>query len=133
MDQGPLVSEQINAGARFLSEFQKYAPIQTAFWLKESEEGAWYLYVVSDQITDDNFDVAYGEVVRITGELRDPWFDPFQVKVAGIDDPLAKAVLEIQKQYSGGIATRYRGRQLGNVNVEEIYVYPLPITAGATP
>jgi hypothetical protein len=31
MDQGPLVTEQIEAGARFLGEFQKYLAIQTAF------------------------------------------------------------------------------------------------------
>ena len=79
MDQGPLVTEQINAGARFLGAFQKYLPVQAAFWLKDSEEDAWSLYVASDQITDDNFDVAYGEVVQIAGALQDPWFDPFQV------------------------------------------------------
>lgn len=128
MDQGPLVSESINAGARFLGEFQKYAPVQAAFWLKESEEGAWYLYVASDQITDDNFDVAYGEVGRIAGQLRDPWFDLFQVKVIGIDDPLARAMLEIQKKYPGRTRFRHDGCQLGNVSVDEIYLYPLPIT-----
>jgi hypothetical protein len=89
MDQGPLGTGQIKAGARFLGEFQKCFPVQVAFWLKESDTGAWYLYVASDQITDDNFDVAYGEVARIGGQISDPFFDPFQIKVIGVDDPLA--------------------------------------------
>jgi hypothetical protein len=127
MDPSPLVIQQIDAGARFLGEFQKYAPIQSAFWLKETDEEEWNLYVVSDQITDDNFDAAYGEVVRIAGQLQDPWFDPFQIKFSGVDEQLAKALLEIQKKYAGRLPTRYRGRQLGGVNVEEAYIYPIPI------
>src|SRR5260370_31574598 len=103
MDQGPLVSEQIEAGAGLLGEFRKYVPVQTAFWLKESEEGEWYLYVVSDQITDDNFDVAYGEVARLAGTIEDPWFDPFQVKLIGQDDPLARAVADLYRRYAGRI------------------------------
>src|SRR6266478_3627922 len=120
MDQGPLVIEQIDAGARFLGEFQKYLPIQTAFWLKEADEGAWNLYVVSDQITDDNFDVAYGEVVRIAGHLQDPWFDPFQVKLLGVDDPLAQAALDVQQRYPGRMPIRFHGKTFGGVSVDEV-------------
>jgi len=127
MDQGPLVSEQIDAGARFLGEFQKYLPIQISFWLKESDEGEWNLYVASDQITDDNFDVAYGEVVRIAGQLRDPWFDPFQVKLIGANDPLAQAALDIQRRFPGRMPTRFHGKIFGGVSVDEVYVYPSSI------
>jgi hypothetical protein len=131
MDQGPLVSQQIDAGAKFLGEFQKYLPVQSAFWLKESDEGEWNLYVVSDQITDDNFDVAYGEVLRIAGAIRDPWFDPFQVKLLGQDDPLAKAILDVQRRYPGRIPTRFHGKALGGRSVEEVVIYPLPFPAPA--
>jgi len=127
MDQGPLVIDQIDAGARFLAEFQKYVPIKTAFWLKDSDEGAWSLYVASDQITDDNFDVAYGEVLRIAGQLRDPLFDPFQVKLIGADDPLAKAALDSKRRYPGPVATRFHGKVFGGLPVEEMYVYPSPL------
>jgi len=83
MDYEPLVTERIEAGARFLREFDKYAPVSAAFWLKESERRFWHLYIASDEITDENFDLAYGEVVRIARELRDPWFDSLRVKVIG--------------------------------------------------
>src|SRR3954471_24639647 len=110
MDQGPLVIDQIDAGARFLGAFQKYTPVQAAFWLKEGDEGGWSLYVASDKITDDNFDVAYGEVLRIAGEPRHPPFDPFQVKLIGADDPLAKAALDTQRRYPGRVATGLHGK-----------------------
>ena len=96
MDQGPLVIEQINAGAKLASEFaMQYKPLQAAFWLKESEDEQWFLYLASDQIDDSNFDLAYGEVLRLLGPGPHMWLDPFQVKVTGIDDPVVKDVIDI--------------------------------------
>ena len=43
MDQGPLVTEQIDAGAKLVNDFDRRTPLQAAFWLKESEVGEWYL------------------------------------------------------------------------------------------
>ena len=131
MDQNPLVIDQTDAGTRFLAEFQKYLPVRAAFWLKESGESGWSLYVASDHITDDNFDVAYGEVLRIAGEIRDPHFDPFQVKLIGLDDPLAKAALDIHRRYPGPVATRFHGKTFGGLPVEEVYIYPSPIPVPA--
>jgi hypothetical protein len=127
MDQGPLVTEQIEAGARFLAEFQNQYPVQAAFWLKDSEHGNWSLYVASEQITDDNFDLAYGEVVRIAGELKDPWFDLFQVRVIGAEGPLAKAAAALQHRYPGRLPARSSGGAFGGVEVDEVYVYPSPL------
>jgi hypothetical protein len=124
MGQIPLVSEQIDAGTRFLDEFQKYLPIQIAFWLKEAEDGDWNLYIASDQITEDNFDVAYGEVARIAGQVRDPWFDLFQVKLVGTYDPLAQAALNIQQRFPVRMPVRLHGKTFGGLTVDEVYIYP---------
>jgi hypothetical protein len=131
MDQGPLVNEQIEAGARFLAEFQKYAPILAAFWLKGSENGRWWLYVASEQITGENFDLAYGEVARLYRTLQDPQFDPFAVKVIGADHRLAKAAVARQQRYGGRTPPRVRGDVFGGVSVDEVYFYPTPIPVPA--
>jgi hypothetical protein len=39
-------------------------PARSTFWLKESDGRLWHLYVVSDEITDENNDQAYGKVIR---------------------------------------------------------------------
>ena len=44
-------------------------PVRAAFWLKESEEGPWYLYIVSDQIADGNLRQNYGVLLRLAGEI----------------------------------------------------------------
>ena len=131
MDQNSLVSEQIEAGAEFLDEFCKYLPVQAAFWLKDSDEGGWYLYVASEQITDENFDVAYGEAGRILRQMQHPWLGMFQVKVIGADDPLAKAALDLQRRYPRRVPGRFPGTTFGGRSVAEVYLYAAPLSAPA--
>jgi len=126
MGQGPLVREEIDAGAKFLGDFQKYLPIRLAFWLKQSEEPVWKLYVVSQEITGENFAVAYGEVARIANTLDDDWFDPFQVMLIGVEDPLARGIFDIERTRSGRIPPRLQGRIIGGVSVDDSYFYRLP-------
>jgi hypothetical protein len=131
MDKSPLVTEQINAGERLIREFSKKIPVQAAFWLRERDSDEWYFYLASDQINDSNFDRAYGEVHRIARPQQSLWLDPFQVKVIGIDDPVAKAALDVMKKYPGQIPTRYHGRHFGGLSIDEVYIYPLPLPVSA--
>jgi hypothetical protein len=124
MDQGPLVTEQIEAGANFLAEFEKKFPLSVAFWLKATEEDSRYFYVVSDAVLDEKLRAGYGEVFRIAGEMRDPDFDPLRVKLVGSSDPLARAVLDVLRLYPGGLAKPIRRKDLGATSVEEVYIYP---------
>ena len=78
MDQDPLVAEQLDAGAKLIGEFNNYAPVGAAFWLKESASGQRYLYVASDRLDGETIPEAHGEVLRLNKELADPTFDPFQ-------------------------------------------------------
>ncbi|MGH7169514.1 MAG: hypothetical protein ACRELG_04465 [Gemmataceae bacterium] len=128
MDKGPLVSQQIDAGMRFLEEFNKCYPVQLAFWLRE-EDDFHYLYMASEQITDENFDVAYGEAARIGIANPDPWFDIFQVKVRGTDDPLVKGVAEVYQRYRGRAPIHLFNEAFPGTMImaEELYIYPSPI------
>jgi hypothetical protein len=131
MDKSPLVTEQINAGEWLIREFSKRIPVQAAFWLRERDSDEWYFYLASDQINDSNFDHAYGEVLRIVRPQQSLWIDPFQVKVIGIDAPVAQAALDVVRKYPGGIPTRYHGRHFGGLSVDEVYIYSLPLPASA--
>lgn len=126
MDQGSLVTEQIEAGAKLAREFAKYKPLQAAFLLKDRDEGEWFLYLVSDQIDDSNFDLAYGEVARLLGPGPRIWLDTIQVKVSGTDKPVAGDVLGILQKYGGPLPLRLRNRMLGGLYVDDAYVYPVP-------
>jgi hypothetical protein len=131
MDKGPLVNEEIEGAARFLAEFDKRFPVESAFWLKEGNHGNWSLYVVSDEIADENFDRANREVARITNEMRDPWFDGLQVRVLGDDKSLGNAVAELRRRYPADRPARFFGQTVDGIPAEEIYVYPSPLLASA--
>jgi len=132
MDQEPLVTEQIEAGRRFLDEFDKYRPVRAAFWLKETEDSGWYLYVASDEITDENIAAAYSDVARAARNVEDPNFDRFRVRLVGIDDGRAKAALDIYRQFPGRVPARVRPSQFGPLGAESVYLYPPRTTAAST-
>jgi hypothetical protein len=128
MDQGPLVIEETDAGAELVRRLDKYFPVKAAFWVKESEEGHWYLYIASDQISDRNLDMAYGEVLRLAGQMASPYLDPFQVKLIPTSDPLAQAALDILRRYPGMMATRFGSKNFGGMGVDGVYIYPASVT-----
>ncbi len=128
MDQELLVIEQIDAGAKFLEELERKIPVAAAFWLKTPEEDSRYLYVVSDRLDDKGLDVAYGEVLRIANLMRNPYFDPFRVKLIKPGHALAKAALEVLRRFPGRMATRLHRKNFGGVGVDEAYIYPTPLT-----
>jgi hypothetical protein len=127
MDQGPLVVEEIDAGAELARGFEKYVPVKVAFWVKASDEEQRYLYLASDGIDANNIDVAYGEVLRLVGKLQSFDLDPFRVKLVNSEDPLAKAAVEINRRFPGRMATRYGGKTFGGASVDDVYVYPSPL------
>ncbi len=132
MDQEPLVSGEIDAGAELARRLDQHVPVNAAFWVKESEEGQWYLYIASDQIDEKNLDVAYGEVLRLASLMASPFLDPFRVKLIPAGDPLAQAALDIHQRYPGTIATRLGGKRFGGMAVDGVYIYPA-FTSTLTP
>jgi hypothetical protein len=126
------VIEEIDAGAELIRRLDRSFPVQAAFWVKESEEGPWYLYVASDQIRDNTIDAAYGEVLRLAWEMGNPFLDPFRVKLIATSDPLAQSTLEIHRQFPRSrMATRLGGTSFGGMGVDGVYLYPAPLTTTA--
>jgi hypothetical protein len=133
MDSSPLVSEQIEVGGRFLEEFYKHFPVQAAFWYQDLDlGGGWYLYVASDQITDENFDVVYDEVGLVAEQFHDPWFNVFTVKVIGAEHPFAKAALDLQRCYPKSVPGRFPGSRFSPSSAPEVYLYRTPHPAPAS-
>jgi hypothetical protein len=128
MDQSTLVDEWKEAGKLFLAEFSRRYPLKTAFWLKEGEDSPWYLYVASEKIEGTSFHDAYTEVVQAARQVR---FDPSRVKLVRLDDPIVKAVLDIQARqpstsggYFHGLLPGYHGLLPGTSGVDGAYFYP---------
>lgn len=128
MGQESLVVEQIDAGNEFVRDFSAYVSVAAAFWINPADSEDWLLYVASAEINDDNFDVAYGEVLRLVGTNKNQWLDAFQVKLLNSADPLAAKVIEIRDRYPLKIATRYNGSSIAGMPIGGALIYP-PIAA----
>jgi len=132
MDQGPLVSEEIDAAADLIRVFDKIWPVKVAFWLKASDEDQRYLYIASDSIKDTNLGAAYRDVVRMVRHKPSPYLDVFRIKVIAGTNPLASAAADVIHRYPAPLATRIGGGKFGGLTVDDGYIYP-PSVASAVP
>lgn len=128
MGPGLLVTEQIEAGEELIREFDRYAPVSVAFWAKPTDADDLYLYIASDHIDDTNFDVAYGEIVRIFANNRAQpayqWLDQFRIKLLYGSSRPAQEAIKIRDRFSAPIPTRFGGTSLGGLSIDGAYIYP---------
>jgi len=126
MDQATLVEHQIDDVPKLIDELKvDNFDVKAAFWLYTSEADQWFLYLVSDVVDQKGIKEAYKAVYKAMKRLTKPSIDPFEVKLVGPGDPVAKAVIDfVSKQYVP-LAKRVRGTNLGNVYIENAYIYSL--------
>ena len=132
MDQDSLVNEEIEAGARFLTEFTKKYPVRAAYWKKPTEDAQWYLYVISDQINDKNIKDGYREVSRLDEVLLSPYFDLFRVRLIKAGDSTRNTALDFYRRYSWRFPGRFAGKSFGGIAVDEAYIYATPEAVAAS-
>ena len=123
-----LVNEQIDAGAAFVREFNDYVSVSVACWVIPADSDDAFLYIASDGIDDNNFDVAYGEVLRILNGKPSLWLDPFQIKLINSSDPIAQDAIRIRDRYPAPAVTRYGGTSIGGTSIDGACIYP-PVSA----
>ena len=128
MDPGPLVSEEIKSGEEIARGFARKYPVAAAFWLKDSDEMEWFLYIASEMVGDGSGKTdGYAEISRLGRENPNPFFDPMRVKLIDSKHKLAKAVIDMYNRYPSNYPKRYRGPIIGGMGVNDGYIYaPIP-------
>jgi hypothetical protein len=126
MDTELLVEEMIDDGRMLVAELIKEGfDVTVAFWVK-TDEGLWYLYIGSTSVESgrvgDAYIVAYDCLTRIPR----PSISLSDIKLVPATNPIAQAATEIRDRYADRTPTRYHGKQLGRMAIEEAYIYPQP-------
>jgi hypothetical protein len=134
MAQGTLVERQINDGLWLIQELHRDGfDVTAAFWLGESEDSPWALYIASKEVGEKGITAAYRVIHEAFNRRPDLWISRFDVKLISPSDPLTQDVLRVRRPESM-IPTRYHGSRLGKLSIEEAYIYgPLPEGAAANP
>jgi hypothetical protein len=101
--------------------------VTAAGWVKESDSGDWYLYLATPLVGEDGATTpAYRRVNAVIRKMEQEGFrmDPFDKKVIGPHDPIARDMAAHRVARPGGPPTPFRGSRLGDLYVEEAYIYP---------
>ena len=136
MDQGSLVEMQIDDGKRLLEYLAREGvPVQGAFWAKETDGGIWFFYLITPLVTEAGGTRAvYFRINAVMDQMPEPlWISPLKIKVVGPTDPRARDVLNMLRRAGGARVSpiRWSATRLGDISVEDVYLYPLPVvTAG---
>jgi hypothetical protein len=132
MDTESLVENLIDDGQKLVESLsQRGFPVTAAFWLKASENDKWYFYIVSPVVDDEGLVQAYSRLhPMVRGRQQRMGIDPLKIKLIGPSNSIAQDVLAIHRRAPGPRVSpiRWGGKRLGNVSVEEAYLYPLPVT-----
>ncbi len=124
MAQELLVAEQIEAGKKFVRDFCDYATVSAAFWVNPPDSEEWYLYIAFDGNGGTSIRNAYEEVIKRLGSLRNPWLDPFRIKLVKTADPVAQDAIEFRDYYSVDYPIPYNRSSLGGMSIDGAYIYP---------
>jgi len=137
MDTAPLVKDQIEDGRKLIEQLVCDGfDVTLAFWVRFQfeEDGPWF-YIVSKTVDKEGLQAAFRAVHESIRRIRTPW-GPWisvsamgELKLVGVNDPLAKDVLAFRDRYPG--RNRFRRPDIANYRVEELYIY-LPVTKSAT-
>jgi hypothetical protein len=125
MDTGLLVEERIDDGQRLVDQLVRDGfEVLVAFWVKTSEEGVWHLYIASPAVNPNKVGEAFRTVFASLSKLPNSWVSPSEIKLVTGTSPVARAAVEIRDRYPGKSPTRFHGKRLGNLIIEEAYIYP---------
>ena len=133
MTQTSLTDTQINEGLQLLNRLARAeVPMLGAAWVKESESGDWYIYIVTPLVDPDG--ATRPAYQRINGVLRDMvnegfQVDPFAKKVFSPQSPIGKDIIANCERDSGKFLLSLPSG-LGGLDVAEVYVYPISYFSG---
>ena len=120
-----LVESQIDDGYRLAQLLVATGfDVRALFWIRPHEANDWTLCIVSKTYDEKGPTVAYRVVADALPRIPHASITMSYVTVIGESDPMAKDVLSIQDRHPGSMAVRSRQSRLGNVEIDEDYVYP---------
>jgi hypothetical protein len=133
MAPGTLVEKMLEDGGKVVEKLLEFGfDLTSAFWLQTSEDGKWRFYIVSALVESEGPIKAYKRLHPLVHALPDDSsVDPLQIKLIGPTNPMARDVLAIQRQSrnANGSPMRWGGTRLGEMSIDDAYLYPLPFTA----
>lgn len=125
MGHATLVESHIDSGKKLIDELVRDGTdVTAACWVRTSEDDRWWLYIASKAVDDLGITAAYRVIYPTIHRIPDLWIGPLEVKLIGPKNPIAEKMVAVRDSYSARIPIRYRGPRLGELSIEEAFIYP---------
>jgi hypothetical protein len=117
-----LVDEQIEMGYTAIRKLREAGvDVCVAAWVKLGDELGWRLVIGLKAVDEEGLQPTYMRVFQLLG----PEDANFNLKLVSDKSPIAKDLVRVREKYPAPLPTRYQGRQLGPMPIEEAYIYPI--------
>jgi hypothetical protein len=124
MDTELLVDSQIADGQSLIERLiLDNFDVSVAFWVKASEDGSWQLYIASPNVVLGKSGEAYQKVYYSLDAISVSTISTLDINLLDDESPIAVAAIELRDRLPAKIPTRYRGKRLGTLSVNEVYIY----------
>jgi hypothetical protein len=119
-----LVADRIDRGESLVSDLIRHQfPICAALWIRASDDDSWFLYIVSPAVDTDGIIESYRRLHTILQNTPAAQSLRFSIKLIGLTNSISKNVLALKQLWQGALPTWHHGPQLGNLAIEEAYIY----------
>jgi hypothetical protein len=130
VDQELLVDDRIDDGEKLLTHLVRSGfDVTVAFWVLTSEGNSWSLYIGSNAVVPGRVGDAYRMLYTCLTKIPDASVSFSEVKLVDLSNPIAKDALaerdrQLARMHRARLPVRYYGKRLGNLAIEEAYIYP---------
>jgi hypothetical protein len=119
-----LVADRIERGEHLISELiERQFPVSAAVWIRTSEDNSWLLYIVSSGVDTDGLTESYRRFHTMLQTIPAARTLQFHTRLIGLTNPISLDVLALMQLWQGALPTWHHGPQLGNLAIEEAYIY----------
>lgn len=133
MAQTTLVDRFIAEGRQLVDALRaKGHVVPSAVWIRSVDSIDWRLHLCLQDIDTLGYREAYQIVDETMRELKLQGFELFDIRLMNVSDPVARDVAARQSQWPAPIDTVFRGYELGDLPIEEAFIYA-PATAQSQP
>jgi hypothetical protein len=122
-----LVDSRIDDGERVVDQLiRDNFEVTVAFWVKLGEYAPWHLYIASPMVKAEKPGQAYPALYASLSKIPNSSVQLSDIKLVNDANPIARDAIMLRLQYPGMMPTKFPGKSLGDLSIEEVYVYPLP-------
>lgn len=122
MDTATLVDRQIEDGKKLITHLEHAGfAVDLALWILGSAEESWFLYIASPVVARNGLAAAYQKVYAELPACGAPSISRSEIKLIKSDHPIAE---ESRIYRDASQLSRFSGRKLGNMIVEDAWIYP---------